>query len=91
MSIDVEELERRVTALETAQNETTQTLRWVVSKLGRISAVQDEHTLRLERIESRIDEVDGRLEKVEADVKGLREDMPSIVADALREAMRDQS
>ena len=41
MSADLADLERRVTALERAQNDTTDTLRWVVAKLGRISAVQE--------------------------------------------------
>jgi ABC-type transporter Mla subunit MlaD len=48
-------IEERVTALETAQNDTTQTLRWAVAKLGQIAAVQDQHTLRLERLETKID------------------------------------
>ena len=46
----------------------------VVAKLGRISFTQDEHTLRLERIE--------------ADIAGLRRDLPGIVADAVRSAMK---
>ncbi len=71
----LEDLDHRVSALEAAQNDTTQTLRWVVAKLGRISAVQEEHTLRLERIES--------------DVKGLREELPAIVGDAVREAFKE--
>lgn len=79
---DIAELERRVSALEAAQNDTTQTLRWVVTKLGKISAVQDEHTLRLERVESDVREV-------KADLKGLRNDLPSIVGEAMREALRD--
>ena len=74
--IDIADLERRVIALEAAQNDTTQTLRWVVSKLGKLSAVQDEHTLRLDRIE--------------ADIKGLRTDLPSIVSDAVREVLKGQ-
>jgi hypothetical protein len=55
-------LEDRTTALERAQGETTETLRWVVAKLGRIQAVQDEHTLRLDRLESRLDKVEGKLD-----------------------------
>ena len=42
-------------ALERAQGETTETLRWVVAKLDRMQAVQDEHTLRLERLETKVD------------------------------------
>ena len=55
MASTVEDLDRRVTTVERAQGETTETLRWVVTKLARVQAVQDEHTLRLERLESKID------------------------------------
>ena len=65
MALTLEDLDQRVTALEQAQGDTTQTLRWVVAKLGRIQAVQDEHTLRLERVEGRLERVEGRLDKVE--------------------------
>lgn len=79
---DIADLERRVNALEAAQNDTTQTLRWVVSKLGTIAAVQQEHTLRLDRI-------DGRLDRVEGELKGLRSDLPLIVADTMREVLKE--
>ena len=106
---DVQDLERRVSALEAAQNDTTKTLRWVVAKLGGIASQQDEHTLQLERIDSRLggidkrldgmdkrfdgvdkrlDGVDSRLGRVEAGLDGLRRDLPSIVADALREVLK---
>lgn len=55
MASTAEDLDGRTTALEHAQGETTQTLRWVVTKLARMQAVQDEHTLRLERLESKMD------------------------------------
>jgi hypothetical protein len=87
---DLPELTRRVEALEAAQNDTAQTLRWVVAKLGRVSAVQDEHTLRLERIEGRIDGVDAGLRKVETDVHSLRTDMPAIVAGAMRDVLKER-
>ena len=73
---DIVELERRVKALEAAQNDTTQTLRWVVAKLGGISALQDEHTLRLERIET--------------DIRNLRRDLPAMMAQTMREVLREQ-
>ena len=40
----VEDLERRVVALEKAQNENTVTLKWVVGTLGQVKAVVDHHT-----------------------------------------------
>jgi hypothetical protein len=62
-------------ALDAAQNDTTQTLPWVVARLGRISSLQDEHTLRLERIES--------------DFCGLRRELPAVVADTMREVLKE--
>jgi predicted nucleic acid-binding Zn-ribbon protein len=55
MASTVDDLDRRTTALERAQGEANETLRWVVTKLARAQAVQDEHTLRLERLESKVD------------------------------------
>ena len=93
MAPTLEDLDRRTTALERAQGETTQTLRWVVAKLGRLQAVQDEHTLRLERIETRLERVETRLERVETRLEGVErkldgliEALPGIVADAVRAA-----
>ena len=87
VEVAVNELRTRVEKLEAAQSDTTTTLRWVVAKLGGIAAQQDEHTLQLERIDSRLDKMDGRLSKVETGLDALRRDMPSIVADAMREVL----
>jgi DNA polymerase III alpha subunit (gram-positive type) len=62
MVLTVEDLDRRVGALERAQGETTETLRWVVTKLARVQAVQDEHTLRLERLESKVDTMGSKMD-----------------------------
>ena len=70
----IDELERRVSALETAQKETAKTQTWMAGTLGRIAAVQDEHTQRLDRIET--------------DLKGLRTDLPAMLAEAVREGLK---
>lgn len=62
MALTVEDLDMRTTALERAQGETTETLRWVVTKLARVQAVQDEHTLRLERLESKVDTMESKVD-----------------------------
>ena len=62
MASTLDDLDRRVTVLERTQSDTTETLRWVVTKLARMQAVQDEHTLRLERLELRIDNVETKLD-----------------------------
>ena len=57
------------------------TLKWMAGTLAQVKALADDHTERLQRI-------DGRLDRIEHDVKGLRRDMPGIVADALRDTRR---
>jgi uncharacterized coiled-coil protein SlyX len=73
MALTLDDLDRRVTALERTQGETTETLRWVVTKLARIQAVQDEHTLRLERLETRLDNVETKLDSLPRAVAELIE------------------
>jgi chromosome segregation ATPase len=74
----LEDLDRRVTALEAAQGNTTQTLRWVVTKLARMQAVQDEHTLRLERVEAKLDEHTMRLERVETRLDSIETKLDAL-------------
>ena len=80
----LEELERRVLALEQAHNENTTTLKWMAGTLGEIKGVVDNHTERLRNIDGGLKDTKASLARVEQDLKGLRRDMPGIVADALR-------
>jgi archaellum component FlaC len=43
---------------------------------------------RLGRVEGKLDGVGGRLGRVETEVRGLREDLPEIVGDAVRSVLR---
>ncbi len=86
---ELQDIERRTAALEVAQNETTQTLKWVVARIGRMSAVQDEHTLRLDRIETRLGSVETRLGNVENGLDSLRSELPGMIADVMREVLKE--
>lgn len=55
----------------------------VEGRLGRVEG-------RLDGVERRLDRVEGRLGHVEREVRSLREDMPGIVGDAVRSALREQ-
>lgn len=78
----MEDLERRVSALETAQKETAKTQTWMASTLGRIASVQDQHTVAIAELQADVREV-------KADLKGLRNDLPAIIADTMREVLRE--
>jgi uncharacterized protein YoxC len=45
---------------------------------------------RLDRVEHKVDVIDGRLDHVATDLRALRTDMPKIVADTMREVLREQ-
>ncbi len=92
---DFNDLKTRVSRLERASVNNTETITWMASTLGTVKAGVDMHTTRLDTIDGRLDgidgrldRIDGRLDRIEADVKGLRDDMPGIVAAAMREVMR---
>ena len=68
MPATLEDLERRVTALESSQNDNTTTLRWVVSKMAGIAATQDQHTLMLEALGSKVGALDRKIEALPAAV-----------------------
>jgi seryl-tRNA synthetase len=94
---DITELERRVSALEAVHYDTNQTQRWVVAKLGEMSAVQEQHSLRLERVEGDVQELKADVREVKADVrelkadlKGLRADLPRIIGDVMREVLKER-
>ena len=96
------QLEKVQHALQEAQKDNTLTLKWMAGTLAQVKALADDHTERLQRIEEavgdrtgRLDRIEasvsdqaGRLDRIEHDVKGLRRDMPGIVADALRHSGR---
>jgi hypothetical protein len=71
MASTAENLDQRTTALERAQGETAETLRWVVTKLARLQAVQDEHTLRLERLESKVDSLESKVDALPRAIAGM--------------------
>jgi archaellum component FlaC len=92
---DIIDLKSRVTRLERASVNNTETIGWMAGMLGTIKSIQDTHTKRLDgmdarfdRIETELQEVKSEVRGVKADIKGLREEMPGIVAAAMREVMR---
>jgi hypothetical protein len=85
----MEDLERRVSALETAQKETAKTQTWMASTLGRIASVQDQHTVAIAELQGDMREVKADMREVKADIKGLRDDLPSIIAETMREVLRE--
>jgi hypothetical protein len=52
---------------------------------GRLTAVET----RLEKVEMRLEKVESGLEGVRADIASLRRDLPGIIAQTMREVLRE--
>ena len=96
MAMDVEaeirDLKRRVSELEGSFGFPTRQIKGVHKDL---LTFQERTEHRFRKIDSRFDEIDGRftktddrLDRIEGGLRRLREDMPSIVGEAMRSAMR---
>jgi seryl-tRNA synthetase len=97
-------VEARLTAVEQAQNDNTQSLRFILTTVAQMKAVQDElvvtvgevkvvqdqHTKTLDHHGKRLDSIEAELRGVRGDITALRKDFPNIVAEAVREGMRDK-
>ena len=86
---EIRELKRRVSELEGSFGFLTQQIKGVHKDLLMFQAKTEQGFDRIEgrfnQVDGRFDKVEGRLDRVEGGIRRLREDMPGIVASALRE------
>ena len=92
--ITMEEVERRLVALESAQTTHAATMKWMVGTLGQIQAVVDDHSDVLADHSKILAEHSKILAEhtkllggLRADVRGLASSMPEIVATAMRDVL----
>jgi chromosome segregation ATPase len=71
----VEEIDGRMAALEV--------------RMDKLEARMDRLEGRLDKVEVRLGKVEAGLEGVRADIAGLRRDFPGIIAETLREVLRE--
>ena len=95
--VDIEALERRVAALEQEVEGEKVVSRYILEQTRRngddLAAMRsrlDRIEARLDRIEGRLDRHDGRFDRLEAELRSLRSDLPKIVADTMREVLRER-
>jgi archaellum component FlaC len=91
---EIRDLKRRVSELEGSFGFLTRQVKDVHKD---VLAFQARTEQRFERVDRRLDKVDGRLDRVEGKLdqvdrglRGMRDDMPGIVGDAVRTALRDR-
>lgn len=104
MTMDVEaeirDLKRRVSELEGSFGFLTEQVKGVhrdllafqertEQRFDKVGERFDKVGERFDKVDGRLDRMDGRIGRVEAEVRQLREDMPVIVGDAVREVLRE--
>ena len=98
MSMDVEaeirDLKRRVGELEGSFGFLTRQVGDVHKDLLAFEARTEERFDKVDqhfdKVDGRLDKIDGRLDHLDTGLRGLRTDMPKIVADTMREVLREQ-
>src|SRR5687767_10616306 len=92
MEAEIRDLKRRVSELEGSFGFLMEQVKGVHrSLLGfqeRAEERFDRVEGRLDKVDGSLDKVDGRLGKVETGIRALRNEMPEIVGDAVREVLR---
>ena len=89
---EIRDLKRRVSEIEGSFGFLIRQVRGVHKDLlafqARVEQRFEKVDGRLEKIGGRLDRGDSRLDRIEKSVRSLSENMPKIVSDALREALR---
>ncbi|MGZ9086490.1 MAG: hypothetical protein ACXW3R_13350 [Rhodoplanes sp.] len=92
---EIRDLKRRVSEIEGSFGFLIQQVRSVHKDLLAFQAKVEQRFEkidgRFEKVDGRLDRGDGRLDRIEKGVRGLREDLPGIVGDAMRAALREPS
>lgn len=87
---DIELLERRVTALEQEVEGEKLVTRHILEQTRRNSDDLAAIKSRLNRHDERFDRLEARMQRIEDGLSSLRRDLPGIVAETMREVMREQ-
>jgi hypothetical protein len=84
---EIRDLKRRVSEIEGPFGFLSRQLKSVHKDLLTFQARTEQ---RFDKIDGSFEKVDGRLDRVERSVRTLRQDMPKIVGDTMREVLREQ-
>jgi chromosome segregation ATPase len=80
-ALEEAQLDARVSSLEVAARHNAKQIEWMATTLGRMSATQDQHTKEMAELRADVT-------AIKVDLSSLRRDLPSIVADAMREVLK---
>jgi tetrahydromethanopterin S-methyltransferase subunit G len=84
-------LETRVAAVEQDVDGEKLVSRYILSQSRQNGDDLAALKTRVDRIEEKVDGLDHRMERLEGGLSALRRELPGIVADAMRDVLRDTS
>lgn len=88
--LEIELLERRVTALEQEVEGEKVVTRYILEQVRRngddLAALRG----RMDRIEARLDAIEARLTRLESEFRTFRAELPRLIADTMREVMAER-
>jgi len=79
---EIRDLKRRVSEIEGSFGFLTQQIKTVHKDLPAFQAKAEQ---KFDQIDGKLDKIDGRIDLVDRGLRGLRNDMPKIVGDAMRD------
>ncbi len=74
----IQRIEARVTAVEHAQNDNTQSLRFIVTTVAQMKAVQDDHGHILEEHSRKLGELRADMSSLRSEVGGMRTEVGGL-------------
>ena len=87
-------LERNNVVLTQKVEELTGQFQFISSQLTSVQRYMhgrfDQIDARFDKLEGRMDRLEGKVDRLEEEVVGLRRDLPGIVAETMREVLREQ-
>ncbi|MFZ1109031.1 MAG: hypothetical protein WAN43_11900 [Rhodomicrobium sp.] len=84
------ELKEDVALLRRHAISTGQKVEEIDKRLGALEARMEKLEVRMDKFEVRMDRLEAGLEGVRADIAGLRRDLPGIIAETMREVLRER-
>jgi len=91
---EIRDLKRRVSELEGSFGFLTRQVQGVHKDLlsfeEKTEKKLQEHDTRFDRVDARFDKVESRLDRIDTEIRNLGTGMPKIVADTMREVLRER-
>ncbi len=81
-ALEEAQLDARISSLEVAARHNAKQIEWMATTLGKMAATQDQHTARFDRLEN-------EMSSLRNEMSSFRRELPGIVAETMREVLKE--